>query len=101
MPLLNFLYQFNDSDNKTCLVIVPENDFWKEAFVSFIFAIRPVWDRRLVTDVDVVVTKVVVVVVVAVKVEGPDEHSDPLPDTGEETLGDQISLKKCFIEKFS
>ena len=42
MPPLNFLYQFNDSGNKTCLVIVPENDFWKEAFVSFIFAIRPV-----------------------------------------------------------
>jgi hypothetical protein len=55
----------------------------------------------LATDVDVVVAKVVVVVVVAVKVEGPDEHSDPLPDRGEETLGDQISLKSCFIEKFS
>ncbi len=65
--------------------MVPEMVLWRVALVSFILATKPVWDRRLEDDV--------------VKVAAPEEHSDPLPDTGDEARGDQMSWKQKKLEK--
>ena len=76
--------------------MVPVKVLCRDALVSFIFAISPVWFLRWTDDdiggsvVDVIddVTAVVVAVV-----EMVDKASDP--GWGDEARGDQISWKKC------